>query len=192
MSAGSTASLSQHEHSDIKYIQKPNILIFQTTMSATPKGCMTDCLTCCNSSSPAYGQAQVFPITSLPSNPLKATNDAIPLVDFTGNSPSPSSHPVKERVIATVEQFKNWHFEAFLRSPLLGFQLDLSYQHLKHPSIKDIPLSIPQYNNLVRVILDNPYIPGSDVDSIKVLFNPFSYSYPHRPCPSISKPRLLS
>ena len=80
---------------------------------------------------------------------------------------------MKERAVATVEQFKNWHFELFLRSPLLGFQLDLTYQHLKNPSIKDIPLSIPQYNNLVKAILDNPYVPGSEVDSIKVLLNPF-------------------
>ena len=96
-----------------------------------------------------------------------------PLVDLSGSSPSTSPHPVKERVVATVEQFKNWHFEMFLRSPLLGFQLDLTYQHLKNPSIKDIPLSIPQYSNLVKVIIDNPYIPGSEVDSIKVLINPF-------------------
>ena len=144
-------------------------------MSSTPKGCMSDCLTCCNSSSPAYGQAQVFNSISFSLISLKKeSNNAIPLVDFSGNSPSPSSHPVKERVVATVEQFKNFQFEVFLRSPLLGFQLEMTYQHLKDPSIKDIPLSIPQYNHLVRVILDNPYNPGSDVESIKVLFNPFT------------------
>ena len=191
MSAGSTASLSQHDHSDIKYIKtKP---LFQRTMSSTPKGCISNCLSCCHSSSPSYGQAQVSFSTLLFLHLSQVTHDTLPLVDFSKGSPSTSPCPVKERAIATVEYFKNWHLEVFLRSPLLGFQLELTYQHLKNPSIKDIPLSTSQYKNLVRAILDNPYIPGPEVDSIKVLLNPFlSFLSPLRPCPNISRQKRLS